>query len=94
MYKTQKIQLDASKMIRDGLERTNSTRNNNNNRPYIQSAKLQPIRPSSKFNKTITSIGKGFASSKYDRNIVNDIINEEQYLSQRHFERKNQIQTL
>ena len=81
-------------MIRDGLERTNSTRNNNNNRPYIQSAKLQPIRPSSKFNKTITSIGKGFASSKYDRNIVNDIINEEQYLSQRHFERKNQIQTL
>ena len=94
MYKTQKIQLDASKMIRDGLQRTNSTRNNNNNRPYIQSAKLQPIRPNSKFNKTVTSIGKGFASSKYDRNIVNDIINEEQYLSQRHFDRKNQIHHL
>ena len=52
------------------------TRNNNNNRPYIQSAKLQPIRPNSKFNKTVTSIGKGFASSKYDRNIVNDIIKD------------------
>ena len=98
MYKTQKIQLDASKMLRDGLnssERANSTRNNNNsNRQHIQSAKLQPVRPSSKFNKTIASIGKGFASSKYDRDIVNDIINEEQYLSQRNLERKNQIQNL